>query len=147
MSRGPGREIRVAGSRAGDTLKPWSEERTDPLSDTAFLAEQAAHYGAEKLATEIVLLDMRDVVDYTDWFVVMTGRNPRQVQAIAEEVAFKMKKEHGLIPVRTEGLKEGAWVLIDFVDVVVHVFDPEARELYRLDELWGQVPHHAVAGD
>lgn len=90
---------------------------------------------------------MRGVVDYTDWFVVMSGRNPRQVQAIAEEIALKMKREHGLIPVRTEGMKEGAWVLIDFVDIVVHVFDPEARELYRLDELWGQVPHRAVAGD
>lgn len=119
--------------------------RGHPLSDSAKLAELAAEYGAEKLATDIVLLDMRGVVDYTDFFVVMSGRNTRQVQAIAEEVAFKLKKEHGLLPVRTEGMKEGQWVLIDFVDIVVHVFDPEARELYRLDELWGQVPHSEVA--
>ncbi len=118
--------------------------RGHPLSDSAQLAELAAEYGAEKLATDIVLLDMRGVVDYTDFFVVMSGRNTRQVQAIAEEVAFKLKKEHGLLPVRTEGMKEGQWVLIDFVDIVVHVFDPEARELYRLDELWGQVPHRDV---
>ena len=123
----------------------WSEERTDPLSDAAVLAERAAEIGSEKLATDIVLLDMRGVVDYTDWFVVMSGRNQRQVQAIAEEVALRMKREHGLIPVRTEGMKEGQWVLIDFVDIVVHVFDPEARELYRLDDLWGQVPHREVA--
>ena len=91
------------------------------------------------------MLDMRGVVDYTDWFLVMTGRNSRQVQAIAEDVALKMKQEHGLIPIHKEGMMEGQWVLIDFVDIVVHVFDPEARELYRLDELWGQVPHLDVA--
>ncbi len=123
------------------------DRRPTPLSDTAVLAEQVAAIGAEKLATDIVLLDMREVVDYTDWFVVMSGRNVRQVQAIAEEIAFKMKREHGLLPVRTEGMKEGEWVLIDFLDVVVHVFDPEARETYRLDELWGQVPHREVVGD
>ena len=88
---------------------------------------------------------MRGVVDYTDWFVVMSGSNSRQVQAIAEEVSFKLKKEHRLLPLRTEGMKEGQWVLVDFVDIVLHVFDPEARELYRLDELWGQVPHRDVA--
>ncbi len=121
------------------------EQRTDPLSDSALLAERIAAIGSEKLAEDIVLLDMRGVVDYTDWFVVMSGRNTRQVQAIAEEVAFRLKQEQGLLPARIEGMKEGAWVLIDFVDVVVHVFDPEAREHYRLDELWGQVPHTQVA--
>ncbi|MFM9124206.1 MAG: ribosome silencing factor [Actinomycetota bacterium] len=121
------------------------EQRTDPLSDSALLAERIAAIGAEKLAEDIVLLDMRGVVDYTDWFVVMSGRNPRQVQAIAEEIAFRLKQEQGLLPARIEGLKEGTWVLVDFVDVVAHVFDPEAREHYRLDELWGQVPHTQVA--
>lgn len=121
------------------------EQRTDPLSDSALLAERIAAIGSEKLAEDIVLLDMRGVVDYTDWFVVMSGRNVRQVQAIAEEIAFTLKQEQGLLPGRIEGLKEGTWVLIDFVDVVVHVFDPEAREHYRLDELWGQVPQTQVA--
>jgi len=121
------------------------EQRTDPLSDSALLAERIAAIGAEKLAEDIVLLDMRGVVDYTDWFVVMSGRNPRQVQAIAEEIAFRLKQEQGLLPARIEGRKEGTWVLVDFVDVVAHVFDPEAREHYRLDELWGQVPHTQVA--
>ncbi len=126
----------------------WSHERSrgpTPLSDTAALAELVASIGADKLATDIVLLDMREAVGYTDWFVVMSGRNTRQVQAIAEEVALRMKREHGLLPLRVEGMKEGQWVLIDFLDVVVHVFDPEAREHYRLDELWGQVPHRLVA--
>ncbi len=90
---------------------------------------------------------MREVVEYTDWFVVMTGRNSRQVQAIAEEIALRLKREDGLAPLRTEGLKEGEWVLLDFLDVVAHVFTPEARGIYRLDERWGQVPQRAIAGD
>ncbi len=121
------------------------EQGTDTLSDTTVLAEQIAAIGADKLATDIVLLDMRKFVEYTDWFVIMSGRNTRQVQAIAEEVGQRMKQEHRLIPLRTEGMKEGTWVLIDFLDIVVHVFDPVARELYRLDELWGQVPQTIVA--
>lgn len=88
---------------------------------------------------------MREVVEYTDWFVVMTGRNPRQVQAIAEEIALRLKREDGLSPLRTEGLREGEWVLLDFLDVVAHVFTPESRATYRLDELWGQVPQIQVA--
>ncbi|MBM3680012.1 MAG: ribosome silencing factor [Actinobacteria bacterium] len=115
------------------------------MSDSALLAERIATIGAEKLAEDIVLLDMRGVVDYTDWFVVMSGRNPRQVQAIAEEIVFRLKQEQDLLPARIEGRKEGTWVLVDFVDVVAHVFDPEARAYYRLDELWGQVPHTQVA--
>lgn len=126
-------------------MEACREQRTDPLSDSALLAERIAAIGSEKLAEDIVLLDMRGVVDYTDWFVVMSGRNVRQVQAIAEEIALRVKQEQGVLPARTEGMKEGSWVLIDFVDVVVHVFDPEAREHYRLDELWGQVPHTQVA--
>lgn len=126
-------------------MEACREQRTDPLSDSALLAERIATIGAEKLAEDIVLLDMRGVVDYTDWFVVMSGRNPRQVQAIAEEIVFRLKQEQDLLPARIEGRKEGTWVLVDFVDVVAHVFDPEARAYYRLDELWGQVPHTQVA--
>jgi ribosome-associated protein len=88
---------------------------------------------------------MREAVEYTDWFVVMTGRNPRQVKAIAEEIALRLKREQGLAPLRTEGADEASWILLDYLDVVVHVFVPETRALYRLDELWGQVPQRSVA--
>lgn len=88
---------------------------------------------------------MREAVEYTDWFIVMTGRNPRQVRAIAEEIALRLKREEGIAPLRTEGADEAAWILLDFLDVVVHVFTPETRALYRLDELWGQVPQRRVA--
>jgi ribosome-associated protein len=83
---------------------------------------------------------MREVVSYTDWFVIATGRNTRQTKAIAEEISTLLKQEDGLMPTRAEGRREGDWILLDYLDVVVHVFTPEARAFYRLDRLWGQVP-------
>jgi ribosome-associated protein len=92
---------------------------------------------------------MRPVCDYTDYFVVATGRNPRQTVSIWNEVHEKMKQQHGLIPRSSDGTQEGTWILADFLDVVLHVFTPESRAYYRLDDLWGDVPAvepEAVAG-
>ncbi len=92
---------------------------------------------------------MRPVCDYTDYFVVCTGRNARQTVSIWNEVHEKMKQEHGLIPRSSDGAQEGTWILADFLDVVLHVFTPDARSYYRLDDLWGDVPAvetEAVAG-
>ena len=83
---------------------------------------------------------MEAIVGYTDAFVVCNGQNSRQTKAIADEVRLKLKQEHGLLPKGNEGHKEGDWILLDYIDVVVHIFTPEAREFYRLDQLWGQVP-------
>jgi ribosome-associated protein len=92
---------------------------------------------------------MRPVCDYTDYFIVATGRNPRQTAAIWDEVHGKMKQEHGAMPRSVDGVQEGTWILADFLDVVLHVFTPDARAFYRLDELWGDVPvlePEAIAG-
>jgi ribosome-associated protein len=87
-----------------------------------------------------VILDMRPVCDFTDYFVIATGRNARQTAAIWDEVHGMMKKEHGLIPRTAEGAQEGTWILADYLDVVLHVFTPDARGFYKLEELWGDVP-------
>jgi ribosome-associated protein len=87
---------------------------------------------------------MRDVVTYTDHFVIASGRNPRQTQAIAEEVHQKLKEER-VLPRRVEGLRQGDWILLDYLDVVAHIFTPEARAYYRLEALWGQVPSESYA--
>lgn len=79
----------------------------------------------------------------TDYFVICTGRNDRQVRTIAEEVELKMKQA-GLPAIGVEGAEEGKWVLIDFADVVVHVFQPEERDFYRLEKLWGDAPRLAL---
>jgi len=92
-----------------------------------------------------VILDMRDVVSYTDYFVICSGRNPRQTQTIAEELRDRLKRE-GVLARGTDGQQSGDWILLDFLDVVVHVFTPEARNYYRLESLWGEVPSEAYAG-
>ena len=99
----------------------------------------AADAADSKKAQDIVTLDMRGLVTYTDHLVICTGQTPRQTKAIAEEVRRRMK-EAGVIARRVEGEREGEWVLIDFLDVVFHCFTPQARDFYRLDRLWREAP-------
>ena len=88
---------------------------------------------------------MRPVCTFTDYFVIATGRNPRQTAAIWDEVHGRMKKEESLIPRAADGTTEGTWILADYLDVVLHVFTPEARGFYRLEELWDDVPQEEIA--
>ena len=83
---------------------------------------------------------MQPVCSYTDYFVVCTGNNPRQTKAIWDEVHGRMKHEQALIPRSADGTQEGSWILADYLDVVLHVFTPEARDFYKLEELWSDVP-------
>lgn len=105
--------------------------------DLALVAAQAAD---AKKASDIVLVDMRGVVAYTDWLVVATGQTARQTKAIAEEVRKRVKEETGRFARRTEGEREGEWVLLDYLDAVVHIFTPQSRDFYRLDRLWREAP-------
>jgi ribosome-associated protein len=83
---------------------------------------------------------MRPVCTYTDFFVVATGRNPRQTKAIFDEVHARLKKDEGMLPRSVEGQSESTWIIADYLDLVLHVFTPEARQFYALEELWGDVP-------
>jgi ribosome-associated protein len=83
---------------------------------------------------------MRPVCTYTDFFVVATGRNPRQAKAIYDEVHARLKKDEGMLPRSVEGQTESTWIIADYLDLVLHVFTPEARRFYALEELWGDVP-------
>jgi ribosome-associated protein len=116
------------------------------LNSSLQLANRIASVAAEKLATDIVILDMRDVVSYTDYFVIASGRTQRQTQAIAEEVRERLKRDGRHIPRHSDGERQGDWILMDYLDVVVHIFTPEARGFYRLESLWGEVPSEAFAG-
>ena len=80
------------------------------------------------------------MLGYTDYFVICSGNTDRQAKAIHDGIHQGMKKEHGLLPRRVEGLAEARWILMDYLDVVVHVFTPEARDFYRLEQLWGEAP-------
>ena len=103
-------------------------------------ARRIAALASEKLAEDVVILDMRPVCVYTDFFVLATGQNPRQTKAIWDEVHEKLKREDRAIPTTVEGAAEATWILADYLDVVLHVFTPDARRFYRLEELWGDVP-------
>jgi len=111
------------------------------IHNRALLAAMAA---VNVKADEVKILDMHELVAYTDFLVLCTGRNVRLTRRIAEEVGLKLKAEAGLMPVGTEGAAGGDWILLDFLDFMVHVFTPEAREFYRLDVLWKQAPVETV---
>jgi ribosome-associated protein len=115
------------------------------VQDPAGLARLAAGYAADKKAIDITELDLRGVLGYTDFFVVCSGNTDRQTKAIHDGIHQGLKNEHGLLPRRVEGLSEARWILMDYLDVIVHVFTPEAREFYRLEQLWGEAPRRAVA--
>jgi ribosome-associated protein len=91
-------------------------------------------------ADDVKILDMHELVAYTDYLVLCTGRNSRLTRRIAEEIGFRIKTEVGILPMGTEGTTAGDWILLDFGDFIAHVFTPEAREFYRLDVLWKQAP-------
>jgi ribosome-associated protein len=103
-------------------------------------ARRIAGLAQEKLAEDVLILDMRPVCSYTDFFVLATGQNPRQAKAIWDEVHERLKHDDDLLPRSVEGGPEGRWIVGDYLDVVLHVFTPESREYYRLEELWGDVP-------
>ncbi len=104
------------------------------------LAQTIAAYADDKKAIDIVALDLRGVLDYTDFFVICSGNTERQAKAIHDGIHLGMKNDHGLLPRRVEGLGEASWVLMDYLDVVVHVFTPMVRDFYCLERLWGEVP-------
>jgi ribosome-associated protein len=91
---------------------------------------------------------MQAVCDYTDFFVIATGRNARQTKSIHDEVVGELKRDHGLLSRSVSGLPEATWIVADYLDVVLHVFTPETRGYYRLEDLWSDVPSVdlAVAG-
>jgi ribosome-associated protein len=108
------------------------------------LAELVIDLAGDKKAIDVIELDVRDAVGYTDYFIVCSGNTDRQVKAIHDGIHQGLKGDHGLLPRRVEGLTESRWVLMDYLDVVVHIFTPEARAFYRLEQLWGEVPARAV---
>jgi ribosome-associated protein len=132
------------GASYAESVDPGDARPLTPIEH----ARRIAALAQEKLAADVVILDMRPVCSYTDFFVVCTGQNPRQVKAIYDEVRERLKKEDDLLPRAVAGERQATWILADYLDVVLHVFTPEAREYYRLEELWGDVPsvELAVAG-
>jgi ribosome-associated protein len=108
------------------------------------LAAAVAEYATDRKALDVMQLDLRGIISYTDYFVICTGRTDRQTKAVHDAIYTGLKSEHGLLPRRVEGLPHARWILMDYLDVIVHVFTPEMREYYRLEQLWGEAPVRAV---
>jgi ribosome-associated protein len=108
------------------------------------LAEEVAALASDRKAADIVELDLRGIIGYADYFVVCSGNTERQTKAIHDAIYEGMKREYGVVPRRVEGMPEARWILMDYLDVVVHVFTPELRRYYRLEQLWGEAPARAV---
>lgn len=104
------------------------------------LARQLAELADSKKAEEIVVLDMRELVSYTDFLAICTARNERQAKAIVDEVRVQVKHHSGVLPGGVDGAGEDGWVVLDYLDCVLHVFTPEARDRYQLEDLWREAP-------
>lgn len=111
--------------------------------DSTEIARLAAEAAAEKQGTDIVILEVGEVLAIVDRFVITSAPNPRLVATIAEEIEARIKAEGAGGPLRVEGLDDNRWVLLDYGDVVVHVFLQEVREYYELERLWSDVPRQA----
>jgi ribosome-associated protein len=107
------------------------------------MAAAIADLAADRKAQDIVQLDLRGMIGYADYFVICSGRTDRQTRAIHDAIHEGLK-DRGVLPRRVEGVSEARWILMDYLDVVVHVFTPDTREYYRLEQLWGEAPSLAV---
>src|ERR1700761_5230303 len=127
------------------TNPPRSDMEGPPTADGGLDPEkillEAAELASDRKALDIVALDLRGMVGYADYLLICSGRSDRQAKAIHDAIHAGLKERHRLLPRRVEGFTEGRWILIDYLDVVVHVFTPETREHYRLEQLWGEAPH------
>jgi ribosome-associated protein len=117
-----------------------------PTPDSTALAERIASIASDKKALDIRVIDLRGIVSYTDFFVICSGNSERQAKAIHDGIYEELKNDGAdrLLPRRTEGDREARWILMDYWDVVVHIFTPEARKYYRLENLWGEAPARSV---
>lgn len=104
------------------------------------LARQLAAIADSKKAEDLVVLDMRALVAYTDFLAICTARSERQAKAIVDEVRLRVKRETGLLPGGVDGGGDAGWTILDYLDCVLHVFTPEARQRYALEDLWHEAP-------
>jgi ribosome-associated protein len=108
------------------------------------LAAEIARYAGEKKALDMLELDLRSLASYTDYLLICTGNTERQTKAIHDAVAEGLSHEHRMRPRRVEGMPGARWILMDYLDVVVHIFTPAMRDFYRLEALWGEAPARQV---
>ena len=131
-------------TRAAKPATPARRPRTPRLPKAVSTAVRSAQ---DKKAVDIVVLDLRKAGGFTDYFVICTGNNARQVNAIADGVADTLRTELGERPALSEGVQKSEWILLDYFNFVVHVFSPDCRAFYGLERLWGNAERLEVPGE
>ncbi len=111
---------------------------------TSKIVDAAVDYALDKKGFDLKLFDVRELSSLTDYLLILSGRSDRQVQAIAENIRTEFKHQHELLPLAIEGMDQGRWVLLDYGEVMIHVFQPDVREFYDLEGLWSEAPEVAV---
>lgn len=107
---------------------------------TKEIAQLAVDYALDKKGMDLKLLDVRELSSLTDYLLLVSGRSDRQVQAIAENIRTEFKGKHDILPLAIEGMNQGRWVLLDYGEIMVHVFQQTIREFYDLEGLWSEAP-------
>src|SRR3954453_13013827 len=123
--------------------EPARKEQIRELSPEE-LALRIAEIASDKVVHDIRVFDLREIVNYTDYFVICSGGTERQTKAIHDAIYQELKDAYGLLPRRVEGLSESLWILMDYLDAVIHIFTPDARSYYRLEQLWGDAPSRTI---
>jgi ribosome-associated protein len=113
---------------------------SDKVARSEALARRLAELADSKAASEIVVLNMRELVSYTDFLTICTARNERQARAIADEVKLRLKQEQELLPSGSEVAEAAGWIVLDYLDCVLHIFTEEERQRYALEDLWREAP-------
>ncbi len=130
----------VPGARAGGAVHRREGHVQVSGFDSEALARRLTELADSKGATDIVALDMRKLASYTDYLAICTARNERQARAVVDEVRLRLKNEIGLLPGGVEGDGAAGWIVLDYLDSVLHVFTAEARQRYALEDLWHEAP-------
>lgn len=113
-----------------------AEVKSTPFAELDDVVKLAIECAGEKKAFALVALDLREIASFTEFFIICSGANQRQVQAISDEINERLKKDLGARVVRIEGYRGAEWVLLDYGDFVVHIFEKDARDFYDLERLW-----------
>lgn len=119
-----------------DAVKTTIIEAPTPFAELDPEIKLAIHCASEKKALDMVALDLRSIASFTEFFLIASGSNQRQVQAIADEISEQLKKQLQVRPIRIEGYNAAEWLLLDYGDFIVHIFNKESRDFYDLARLW-----------
>ena len=146
MAKTPAVKKRAAKTtpRPGSGQAPAAKPKAPRLPKSVAGAVRAAQ---DKKATGMVVLDLRKAGGFTDYFVICTGQNARQIHAIADAVEDTLRKDLGERPTLAEGVEKSEWILLDYFNFVVHVFSPDCRAFYGLERLWGNAERHEFADE